>query len=56
MEFRMSASNRKDAIIGTLVPGLVDRSTGHPEFVLERSRIIRNGTVVWLYGKPTNSN
>ena len=35
----MSASNREDAINGTLVPGLVDRSTGHPEFVLERSRI-----------------
>ncbi len=51
----MSVFTPKDASSAPLVPGLSDRSPGNPgSIVFKRSRIIRNGTVVWLYsGKHT---
>ena len=34
-------------------PGSPDRSPALPDQVLRRSKIIRNGKVVWLYSKTS---
>ena len=44
----MSGFTAKDMSSRLVFP---DRSPGHPEFVLKRSKIVRNGQFVWLYCK-----
>jgi hypothetical protein len=45
----MPAFSPRDANSRPLVP---DKLPAHPDFVLARSKVVRNGTVVWLWRKP----